>query len=622
MKRWNVMRAAAIGALCSLYVGGTGAAPAGVSLTATTPVHFDVYLPLQNGAALDQLLLDLHNPQSPKYQQWLTPEQFLAKFGASQSDMAKVSAALTARGFQVLSTDSHGLHVAGTAAVVNAQFHTQLQGRTGVNGSARLAAAGPLALPAELQAAGARVVAFSGMPQHITHARSIGQVPENRYGPDGFYWADDLKQAYDFPSYQVLTGRGRTIAIVMASDFLDADMAAYFGHEKLAVPKFERIPVCVTFSNPPTPPVTECGAPWNVNSGASFEVTLDLQQSGGMAPKAHIQLYNIPDLSDQSILTAYQQIIDANQADIVSSSFGEAESFYLASYNGGEDFTYILQQYDDLFRQGNAQGITFVASSGDSGGLALPSVNYFYPDGNPVTFLPGAETPAVSPHVTAVGGTNLVTASTTGSLNSAYVKENANGDPEVPYDPYGVGQNVSGGYWGSGGGVSVVFQKPFYQFLANTGASMRAVPDISLQMGGCPAGISQLPCPLDGTDRSASILAFAFGTANQGYYGVIGTSISAPGFAGTLALWEEFLGGRRLGNVNYLLYGIGAQGEGWGDSRFGGPFHRHITGFNGYEYSGGGGYNQVLGLGTPDVRRLMQAPWLPAAGNPQTPSNP
>ncbi len=192
----------------------------------------------------------------------------------------------------------------------------------------------------------------------------------------------------------------------------------------------------------------------------------------------------------------------------------------------------------------------------------------------------------------------------------------------MPYDPYGVGQNVSGGYWGSGGGASVIFAKPLYQYLVPTGANTRAVPDIALQMGGCPGGISVLPCPQDGTARSYSILAFAFGTPNQGLYGVIGTSISAPGFAGLLALEEQYLGGIRLGNVNAQIYTLAALQALSSHGPFAGIYHREIPGFNGVEHSGGAGYNQVLGAGTPDGREFILAPLLPPAGTPQTPSNP
>ena len=41
-------------------------------------------------AALTQLLVDLQNPSSPRYHQWLTPEEFGAQFGLSAADLAKV----------------------------------------------------------------------------------------------------------------------------------------------------------------------------------------------------------------------------------------------------------------------------------------------------------------------------------------------------------------------------------------------------------------------------------------------------------------------------------------------------------------------------------------------------
>jgi len=51
--------------------------------------------------ALVQLLEGQHDPESPYYHQWLTPEQFGARFGLSSSDLAKVSAWLTSQGFTI-----------------------------------------------------------------------------------------------------------------------------------------------------------------------------------------------------------------------------------------------------------------------------------------------------------------------------------------------------------------------------------------------------------------------------------------------------------------------------------------------------------------------------------------
>jgi kumamolisin len=562
-------------------------------------VEFNIYLPLRNAGQLDQLLAELHDPNSPNYQHWLTPQEFHQRFGPSPTDLSKISADLASRGLAVVGTQGHGMRVRGKIGAIQSAFGAAIWNGRAPNGAHRLVAAQGLKLPASLVQAGARVLAFSPAIRYHTHAMRLGAAPENRYSTAGPYWFDDVKQAYDFPSYLRLTGAGRSIGIVMANDFLDSDLALYFGHEHLAPPSVVRVPV-------------DGGAPFDVN--ASFEVSLDVQQAGGMAPGATIVDYNIPDLSDQSIYDAYYQIVESNAVDIVSSSFGGAEGFYTAAYNGGTDFTWILQLFDDLFKQGNAQGITFVASSGDQGGLGLPSLSYFDPPQDPpvvtAEFLPGIEQPASSPHVTAVGGTNLITTSNPPSLNSQYVRENAFGDPQEPYDPYGVGNLVSGGVWQGGGGVSVVFHKPPYQYLVRTGANMRTVPDISGHMGGCPVGTLGT-CP---ADRSSAVVA-----DGGNLYLVIGTSVSAPDFAGILALAEQHLG-RRLGNVNYLIYGLAAT------QRLGpfAVFHQGIPGDNGLDRSHKGmpGYNLVLGNGTPFVRRLILAPFVPPAGIPQTPSNP
>ena len=569
---------------------------------ATQQVQFDVYLPLRNEAELDQMLAQLHDQNSPQFRHWLTPEQFRARFGADPDSLERVQRALQRRGLTVLDVHAQGVTVAGSAAAVRSGLGLDLRSVVNARGRVRVVAARSAALPAELGNEGATIAAFRSMDVHRPHGRRVGavaDVPANRYDPTGPYWFTDLKQAYEMPSYKALTGKGETIAIVMENDFSDADMALYFGHEKIAVPKIVRVPI-------------QGGAPFDAD--ASFETSLDIQQSGGIAPRATIKHFNLPDLSDDSILRAYNRIVQNDAADIVSSSFGGPELYYTAAYNGGTDYTDILKTYERIFKQGNAQGITFVASSGDSGGLGAVSLDYF--SGTPTSphFVPGVEHPAVSPHVTGVGGTNLVTTMVTDSLQSKYVTENAYGDPEIPYDPYGIYAPVvvpvSGGYWGSGGGESVIYARPGYQSLVPTHSAMRTVPDVSLQMGGCPGGISVDPC---GTPRSASLVV-----VGGGLYGVIGTSVSAPGFAGVLALMEESLGGTRLGNVNQLIYAEAALQSLDPALHF---FHRNIDGFNGYDYTARV-YDRVVGVGTPHVRNMILAPSLPVAGNPQTPSNP
>lgn len=603
--------------LLTVLTGTTGFALEKLQATshaaAAQQAEFDILLPITHRAELNQLLEAQQTPGSWQYHNWITPQQFQQRFGPNKADVARITALLQNQGLEVLQTHSHGLRVRGAVTDIENTFATSIWNAKTKTGASKMISKGPLVLPQALTDAGAQIVHFSPVIRNRVHSKNVGLLdpklvnPDNRYSPTGPYWFTDLKQAYDFPSNKVLTGKGVKVGIVMDSDYSLSDMTLYFGHENLAPPQITRRPV---FGGAPYDPV---------KNGDTFEVSLDIQQVGGMAPGATIYLYNIPDLSDQSIIAGYITLIERNEVDIVNSSFGGFEAQYFPEYNDGQDYTGILQVYDDIFKQGNAQGITFVASSGDEGALGKPPVEYITtPPTKPPTitgyFLPGVDTPAASPYVTAVGGTNLVTTfdPTNQSLDSKYVRENADGDPLQPHDPYGFGNNIGGGYWGSGGGISEYYAKPDYQKLVKTGsAKYRTVPDVSLHMGGCPAGISYTPC---GPDRSA-VVAIVGGNG----YGLIGTSASAPDFAGLLALLEEFKPGR-IGNANYLIYQR-AQDQFAGTS----PvqyFHEGIPGFNGYYQTKRKGYDLVLGNGTVDGKNFIGAAALPSAGTPQTPSNP
>lgn len=614
---------------------GTAATPAAApsaAISAADPlqnVEFDVFLPIRNRDQLEQLIEQQQDPASPLYHQWLTPKSFAAQFGPTAASLARVKAALEAQGFKVTAVQTRSLHVSGNVDMVQRAFATHLDRVVRSAHAPRLVAKGGLSLPAVLAAENVVIPNFSPRPNARPHAVNLGAVvPDNRRSDHGGYYYNDLKQAYDYPSYetkvngQTLDGSGAKVAILMSNDVLDSDVQAMFDHEHFS-----------TTTGKPDPTLAgrvyvNGGAPFDPN--ASFEASLDVQQVIGGAPGSAVTLVDIPDLSDANILAGYLDIVESNAYDVVNSSFGGCELFYDAAYNGGVSYYGVLDTYDTLFAQGNSQGITFVASSGDSGGLGCPDTSYFSGDPNATPkFLPGIEQPADSPHVTAVGGTNLITTTPPSpqtvppTLTSQYVGENAFGDPEIPYDPYGLGLNVSGGYWGAGGGVSAHFKSPRYQKLVDTRSRMRTVPDIGMQVGGCPGGISVLPC---GTPRSYVII-WDGGKA----YGVIGTSVSSPEFVGALALDIQLTGGR-LGQINTYLYRKALE-----QTLFGGDeapaafrfYHRDIDGFDGYYKLNGEktNYSYLIGNGTPDVRRLFGLCdfWscqAEAAGDPQTPSNP
>ncbi len=613
-----------------LCVQRTAAASRPDGVEAASPadmVELHVYLPLRNQSQLDSLLAQLHDPKSPKYKQWLKPSDFLKRFGPSASDLSKVRASMTARGFTVTQSNAHGFRVKGHPAAVLNAFGVSLNKRT-TQGKTHFMAQGALKVPRELEGVNMRVMGLEAIPERRVQSQKMLQGVDNRYGVTGPYWFDDLKQAYDYPSYGQksnhtgLDGTGVNVAVLMADLIFPGDVAAAFTHEKFTA---------ITGKPAPSVNIVTVDGGGIYNGGGSFEASLDVQQVLGGAPGSGVTLVSIPDLSDAHILDGYTYIVDANSYDIVNSSFGGCELEYTPAYNGGTDYTYILQQYHEVFEQGNAQGITFVASSGDQGGVLCPSVDYGTPGANP-TFVRGVSTPADDPDVTAVGGGNLITTSTSGSLNSAYVRESAYGDPQAPYDIYGIGQDVSGGYWGAGGGVSSVFHKPLYQILAKTGSSFwRTLPDVGMEVGGLgfSAAYSGIACEALSCSADDTSVLTAYGVGiGGGYYFTIGTSVSSPEFVGALALFEQQLGAHhRVGNVNYYLYAAGAL-----QSLFGGVnapsslqfFHRKNPGFDG-AYNGNYpsyDYNYIYGNGSPDVRKLFGLTGYPAAGLPQTASNP
>jgi len=318
------------------YATYPSAAPAGVRVY--------VHLPLQNGSQLDQLISQQSDKNSPQYHRWLTPETFRAQFGPSAANLQTVAATLQGQGFTTTIT-SQGVVADASQAIVEKTFaitlnrHAAALSRGTGSGATLLLADRAPTLPAALTKTGAQIAAFAPLPAMRPDSMRVSNTPvsDNRYSNVGPYWFDDLKQAYEYPSYRTANGAGRTIGIIAASDFLDSDVELYFSHENLAPPTVARRPV-------------DGGSPpFDIANGDSDEVSLDVQQAGGSAPGATILVYEAPDASiTPSFLDMYTAIVEDNRADVVSTSFGLCELYFTAPYNGGEDFTYLFKTFHDL----------------------------------------------------------------------------------------------------------------------------------------------------------------------------------------------------------------------------------------------------------------------------------
>ncbi len=625
MTRLNWLTAGA--SLAALAVASaahaTPVVPKGATVTAaaaTAPVSFQVYLPLRDKAALEQLVAAQQTPGSASYHKYLTPAQFATRFGPTADAISAAKTALASQGLTVTAAHIRSLDVTGTAGAVQKAFGSPLSRVVTTSGHARFYANQALAPAASIKALGLTTFAFSALPEKKTNAAKVANAdPENRFSASGGYYFTDRKQAYDYPSYTAtagkvaLDGSGINVAIVMENDALDSDVKLLFDHENFTTVTGKPAP---TFIHKPI----NGGAPFDVN--ASFESSLDVQEVLGGAPGSTVTLFNLPDLSDANIQAGYQAIIDDGRYDAVNSSFGGCELFSTdARYFGGDGSDLLF--YHEQFLQGNAEGVTFVASSGDEGGLSCPDVHYVLQDGTPTRFIPSIQFPSNDPNVTGVGGGNLITTAD-GTLNSAYVSEQGLGDPEIPHDTYGFGQNIAGGFWGPGGGPSAFWAKPDYQSLVTTGSSQRTTPDVGMLVGGCPGGESYTPC---GPNRSYVIVA-----DGGSRYGVIGTSVSSPEFVGAMTLSLQYQKQTttcgsdapycyRYGNANPFFYRAAATQNAGGAK----VFHRETSGFDGKwtDKVPGGGYDYLFGNGSPDVRALFGLLTVTdAAGLPQTATNP
>jgi kumamolisin len=85
-------------------------------------------LPLRSQAALDQFLKELYDPASPSYRQYLTVEQFTAKFGPTQEEYDAALRWAETNGFTVVGTSRNRMNVdvTGSVATIETAFHVKM----------------------------------------------------------------------------------------------------------------------------------------------------------------------------------------------------------------------------------------------------------------------------------------------------------------------------------------------------------------------------------------------------------------------------------------------------------------------------------------------------------------
>ncbi|WIG61032.1 MAG: membrane associated serine protease [Ktedonobacterales bacterium] len=284
--------------------------------------------------------------------------------------------------------------------------------------------------------------------------------------------------------------------------------------------------------------------------GWAGEITLDVEWSHAIAPLATIDLVLAPSNADTDLLSVTEYAVNHNLGDVISQSFGEAES--CADPN-------LLAQEHQVFKQAVSQGMTVFASSGDDG-AAQPTC-----DGSSA-FL-SASTPASDPLVTGVGATSLNASQSYGK----YLGETAWNDQ----------------FGASGGGFSTLYKRPHYQTGSNLGSNWRGVPDVAYN-GDVNGGV----LTVWGSSGYGPGLVFIFG----------GTSAGSPQWAAMLTLVDQTFG--RQGFINTTLYR--------GFAAAGGFFHDITSGNNTFDgvngYNTRPGWDAVTGWGSFDLGNSFFGP--------------
>jgi kumamolisin len=626
-----------------------GAAPAAVDLgdsaavEANTLITVTVSLKLSNSEQLDPLVQALYTPGSPQYRQFLTPEQFRARFGPSAASIAAVTREFTAAGLSVTQSATAQLHVSGTAAQLEKEFGVQLHT---FNAAATAETPAytyrkPMSAPRLPGAIADSVTAVLGLDTrpHLTphlHAAAQGATPSsqapkhqvsnqtNTTDPPGQWTVVDYAEYYDVtPLYQQgLSGAGQTLAIVTFASMTESDAYYYWKSLGLKVQP-NRISV-VNVDGGPGPICDACG---------SIETTIDTQQSGGLAPGAKIVIYQAPN-TNQGFVDAFAAAFDANRAETVSVSWGEWEGLdgtdgEIYFQNGpvtnptnGQQST-IYQALSALFTQAAIQGQSMFAASGDDGAYdelgSLPSASSA---GQPYSFngVLSVDDPGMQRYVTAGGGTTLpgtqvYTLASGAAITINIPTEQAwNWEYLAPLCIRAFGEPGNCEFpIGTGGGVSYMVERPFYQEfvpnMANTvpGQTLYQLTPTKEALFGQPAHYPgrNVPDISTNADPQTGYIVYytssATGTLGEYIYG--GTSFVDPELNGVASLFVQALHGR-IGLLNPALYQIDTSpGAYYGRQA---PY-RDITRGNNWYWNAGPGYDQATGIGVPNVANLLEA---------------
>jgi kumamolisin len=529
-------------------VVANGQAPLVGQLPATQTLHFDIVLPLRDRTGLQTFNREVNDPSSPSYHQFLTPQEFTARFGPSQDDWDALVAFAKASGFEIINgtREERDLRLTGTVANIEKAFHVTMglyQDPTEDRTFFAVDREPTVDLPFQLWHITGLDNDSKPHPMYVKksdYAKAHGIDPSKVVkhattgsGPSASFLGSDMRAAY----YEgtALTGSGQNIALFEFAGTDLADLTTYYKN--------------VGQTEPYTPTLISTGGYGTscVDSGGSAcddtEQTLDMTQAMGMAPgSTMLYMYVCGDvlasgsgnISDTACISAMVSTASAPLSKQISCSWG---------WTPADPST-----LDPYFEQMASQGQNFFAASGDSSAWSASNEAW----------------PADDANIVSVGGTDLTTSSAAGPWKSETAWADSGGGISPDSIPIPSWQQLSGVITSSNHGST----------------TLRNGPDVAAN-----ANFTFYVC----ADQTTC-------TAND--YG--GTSFATPMWAGYLALANEQAAsnGDTIGFINPIIYPAAL------GSSYSTLFHDITSGSCG-TYSGITGYDLCTGWGSPNTTGLI-----------------
>jgi subtilase family serine protease len=598
----------------------TGRLPSGTRINGITIVFNRT---AQQEADLKALIAAQQDPASPLYHQWLSPDQFAARFGMAESDLDAVESWLQQQGFSIdsVARSQNAIHFSGSAGQVEQAFQTEMHTYK-MNGVQHFAPSTALSLPADLAPTVLGIKNLDDFrPQaHVVFNKNArarksftGAGSTTANNETIFFAPGDIVTAYDIqPTYSSgYTGVGQSITLVGQSSILVSDIAAFQNAAGLTV----KAPSEFLVPNSGTAAVSD---------GDEGESDLDIEWSGAIATGATINFVYTGNNPNYGAFDALEYAIDENIGTIISSSYGTCEAAL-----GGATLEAKLEE-------AATQGQTVMAAAGDDGSTDCSGIS-----GSGLTSAQqealAVDYPGSSQYVTSMGGTSISSTADNGDyliVGDGYWEADSSTTsniltsvqqyiPEIVWNDSALSEQYGGGLAATGGGKSSLFTKPSWQ----TGVpgipsdGQRDVPDLALYAS--PYYPGYLFCSSDsGTNgpwqqgQQSSCTAGFEDSATGDLTAAGGTSFDAPIFSAMLALISQKAGypaEQGQGQINPTLYKLASN-----STTYASAFH-DITSGNNYcvgsglctganeGYVAGTGYDQVSGIGSVDLSNLANA---------------